>query len=260
MEAPTPRKSKRVPISLTAWLSALSTSCRLILDTTSKEDSDATGPRLDGLGPAGMPVGCFPRRTHVRLDREHGLRRRGRGSLRGRGEAWPALAVGDVLGEARAVLEVAVLSVVALDVDSYALRAEGRVQPHARDGTRAPGRWLPPLSPYATPWLHRSPTLARPSRLLARGADNCRDTGRACRRPSATAAGYSPRGPRLPALGPCGLGGFGPQAPGLTRDWASCGAGTDSVADAVHAARCAGGPPQVISALATAGCRSAYPR
>src|SRR5450755_62694 len=44
MEAPTPRKSNRVPISLPAWLRALSTSCRLILDTMPKEDSDATGP------------------------------------------------------------------------------------------------------------------------------------------------------------------------------------------------------------------------
>src|SRR5271165_7628883 len=49
MDAPTPRKSNRVPISLAAWLSALSTSWRSILDTMSKEDScDATAPRLDG--------------------------------------------------------------------------------------------------------------------------------------------------------------------------------------------------------------------
>src|ERR1700757_5150802 len=48
MEAPTPRKSNRVPISLAAWLTALSTSWRLSLDTMSKEDScDATAPRLD---------------------------------------------------------------------------------------------------------------------------------------------------------------------------------------------------------------------
>src|SRR6266496_2876485 len=47
MDAPTPRKSNRVPISLAAWLSALSTSCRSSLDTMSKEDScDATAPRL----------------------------------------------------------------------------------------------------------------------------------------------------------------------------------------------------------------------
>src|SRR5215472_1207209 len=39
MEAPTPRKSKRVPISLAAWLTALSTSSRLIFDTTSNDDS-----------------------------------------------------------------------------------------------------------------------------------------------------------------------------------------------------------------------------
>src|SRR6266851_1726210 len=36
MEAPTPRKSKRVPISFAAWLSALSTSWRSILLTMSK--------------------------------------------------------------------------------------------------------------------------------------------------------------------------------------------------------------------------------
>src|ERR1039457_3173718 len=59
MEAPTPRKSKRVPISLPAWLRALSTSCRLILDTMSKEDSDATGPRLDALGATGALPGCI---------------------------------------------------------------------------------------------------------------------------------------------------------------------------------------------------------
>src|SRR5262249_45230194 len=48
IEAPTPRKSNRVPISLAAWLIALSTSWRSSLDTMSKEDScDATAPRLD---------------------------------------------------------------------------------------------------------------------------------------------------------------------------------------------------------------------
>src|SRR5580658_3091214 len=50
MDAPTPRKSNRVPISLPAWLSALSTSWRSSLDTMSNEDSwDATAPRLDAL-------------------------------------------------------------------------------------------------------------------------------------------------------------------------------------------------------------------
>src|SRR5579864_4033894 len=53
MDAPTPRKSNRVPISLAAWLSALSTSWRSSLDTMSKEDScDATAPRLDASAPA----------------------------------------------------------------------------------------------------------------------------------------------------------------------------------------------------------------
>src|SRR6202043_4134819 len=48
IDAPTPRKSNRLPISLAAWLSALSTSSRSSLDTMSKEDSwDATAPRLD---------------------------------------------------------------------------------------------------------------------------------------------------------------------------------------------------------------------
>src|SRR6478609_2408633 len=50
MDAPTPRKSNRVPISLAAWLTALSTSCRSSLDTMSKEDScDATDLRLDAI-------------------------------------------------------------------------------------------------------------------------------------------------------------------------------------------------------------------
>ena len=39
MEAPTPRKSNRVPISLAAWFSALSTSWRSILLTMSKDGS-----------------------------------------------------------------------------------------------------------------------------------------------------------------------------------------------------------------------------
>src|SRR6201996_9063360 len=46
IDAPTPRKSNRVPISLDAWLMALSTSWWSSLDTMSKEDSDdatATG-------------------------------------------------------------------------------------------------------------------------------------------------------------------------------------------------------------------------
>src|SRR6266571_2951940 len=55
MDAPTPRKSNRVPISLAAWFSALSTSWRLIFDTMSNEDSDATGHRLDGGWRAGTP-------------------------------------------------------------------------------------------------------------------------------------------------------------------------------------------------------------
>ena len=46
IEAPTPRKSNRVPISLAAWLTALSTSWWLSLDTMSKEDScAATGSK-----------------------------------------------------------------------------------------------------------------------------------------------------------------------------------------------------------------------
>src|SRR5580698_6927729 len=68
MDAPTPRKSKRVPISLAAWFSALSTSWRLILDTMSKEDSDATGPRLNVPCPVGTlarPEGASCRRCAV---------------------------------------------------------------------------------------------------------------------------------------------------------------------------------------------------
>src|SRR5215831_17965996 len=50
IEAPAPRKSNRVPISLAAWLTALSTSWRSSLDTMSKEDScAATAPRLDAM-------------------------------------------------------------------------------------------------------------------------------------------------------------------------------------------------------------------
>jgi hypothetical protein len=41
MDAPTPRKSNLVPISFAVWFSALSTSPRLIFDTTSKEESPA---------------------------------------------------------------------------------------------------------------------------------------------------------------------------------------------------------------------------
>src|SRR5579872_1360248 len=59
IDAPTPRKSKRVPISFTAWLSALSTSWRSSFDTMSKEDSLlATAPRLDAL-PTGRHAGAL---------------------------------------------------------------------------------------------------------------------------------------------------------------------------------------------------------
>src|ERR1700728_3488745 len=51
IEAPTPRKSNLVPISLAAWLSALSTSWWLILDTMSNEDSAATWPGYRWTGP-----------------------------------------------------------------------------------------------------------------------------------------------------------------------------------------------------------------
>src|SRR5579864_9109052 len=84
MDAPTPRKSNRVPISLAAWFSALSTSCRSSLDTMSKEDScAATTSRLDGPATGrqtvpgltafgltacrvlGYPSLCRPRRRHT---------------------------------------------------------------------------------------------------------------------------------------------------------------------------------------------------
>src|SRR5271166_4390970 len=66
MDAPTPRKSNRVPISLAAWLSALSTSWRSSLDTMSKEDSwDATALRLDAPGQTVTPNA--PRRGPERL-------------------------------------------------------------------------------------------------------------------------------------------------------------------------------------------------
>ena len=69
IDAPTPRKSNRVPISLAAWLSALSTSWRSILDTMSKEDS--VMPRLQARrgrrGPScrtrhvrGQPLNRYP--------------------------------------------------------------------------------------------------------------------------------------------------------------------------------------------------------
>src|ERR1700760_2967764 len=48
IDAPPPRKSNRVLISLAAWLSALSASCRSIFDTMSKLDSLGMDHRLDG--------------------------------------------------------------------------------------------------------------------------------------------------------------------------------------------------------------------
>src|SRR5215475_13206902 len=65
MEAPTPRKSNRVLISLAAWFSALSASCRSILLTMSKLDSLGMIHRLDGDG-AGRHAGCarMPRRRY----------------------------------------------------------------------------------------------------------------------------------------------------------------------------------------------------
>src|SRR5271169_419406 len=72
IDAPTPRKSNRVPISLAAWLSALSTSWRSSLDTMSKEDSwDATAPRLDvpaGGRHAGRAGRAGRRSDPLRLD------------------------------------------------------------------------------------------------------------------------------------------------------------------------------------------------
>src|SRR6266567_4699952 len=50
MDAPTPRKSNRVLISLPAWLSALSASWRSILETMSKLDSLGMTHRVDGYG------------------------------------------------------------------------------------------------------------------------------------------------------------------------------------------------------------------
>src|SRR6516162_6301368 len=48
MDALTPRKSNRVPISLAAWLRALSTSWRSIRLTMSKEDSAGIGCSFSG--------------------------------------------------------------------------------------------------------------------------------------------------------------------------------------------------------------------
>src|SRR6202000_2483578 len=48
MDAPTPRKSNRVLISLAAWLSAVLAACRSIFDTMSKLDSLGMDHRLDG--------------------------------------------------------------------------------------------------------------------------------------------------------------------------------------------------------------------
>src|SRR5215469_11668436 len=77
MEAPTPRKSNRVPISLAAWLSALSTSWRSSLETMSKEEScAATAPRLDAISAGrhaeraltrGQPVSRIPLTVRSRL-------------------------------------------------------------------------------------------------------------------------------------------------------------------------------------------------
>src|SRR5215813_11497737 len=77
MDAPTPRKSNRVPISLAAWLTALSTSWRSSLDTMSKEDScDATAPRLDATSAdrhaeramsCGQPLSRIPLTARSRL-------------------------------------------------------------------------------------------------------------------------------------------------------------------------------------------------
>src|SRR5258708_24554607 len=57
IDAPTPRKSQRLPLSFAAWFSALSTSWWLILHTMSKEESDATVP---GSTPRAGPAHPFP--------------------------------------------------------------------------------------------------------------------------------------------------------------------------------------------------------
>src|SRR2546430_16054676 len=57
MDAPTAGKSNRVPISLAAWLRALSASCRSIRLTMSKEDSAGiVAPFPVGHSPTGKRV------------------------------------------------------------------------------------------------------------------------------------------------------------------------------------------------------------
>src|SRR5215475_2885339 len=77
MDAPTPRKSNRVPISLASWLTALSTSWRSSLETMSKKEScAATAPRLDAISAdrhaeraltQGQPVSRIPLTVRSRL-------------------------------------------------------------------------------------------------------------------------------------------------------------------------------------------------
>src|SRR5580693_7513925 len=70
MDAPTPRKSNPVLISLAAWLSALSASWRSILLTMSKLDSLGMVLRLDGYGSGRHTgwAGCHPGRRWMSPD------------------------------------------------------------------------------------------------------------------------------------------------------------------------------------------------
>src|SRR5262249_41977271 len=95
MEAPTPRKSNRVLISLAAWFSALSASWRSILLTMSKLDSLGMIHRLEGYG-AGRHAGC------ARMGQSVSRRARGRlpdpgHVVRGHGE--PGAAAVSLLAE-----------------------------------------------------------------------------------------------------------------------------------------------------------------
>src|SRR6266571_6727801 len=108
MDAPTPRKSNRVPISLAAWLTALSTSERSSLETMSKEDScAATAPRLDATGAhrhaecamtRGQPLNTLPLTVRSRLGLSFWMPPSA--AAHGRLPEWPKGAVCKTVGSA----------------------------------------------------------------------------------------------------------------------------------------------------------------
>src|SRR4029077_2717300 len=146
MDAPTPRKSKRVPISLAAWLRALSASGRLMALTMSNEDSAGiVAPSPVGHSPTvkrllrsgeGPGQGTALRVDGGRWHRVNRLRRVG-GGLKGASPARPRRAL---FSQGRAVF--AFPETLAAAIPSARPSAPSRLSSGPRDGAVLPSQPL----------------------------------------------------------------------------------------------------------------------